>query len=418
MAITNSPRLGLTRWSSPSDAFRRAQLDGDHAAIDQLVAIDLQGSGLGDRPAPAIRGRFYTDLTTSLTYRDTGSQWHQVGASSEQTQVLIDAATVTQQHSTGTDANTLVDRTGLHYLLATSGNTNLPAGMTNPVALEVQKLGVGTTNAVVQHAYSLNSPRLRWHRYWDGSTWTAWTALGLSDLDNPTGNLSMAGYSITGLAEPNSSSDAATKGYVDARETAIRTYTDERVSQFMAWSAWTPFTPDHSQWAPNYNYSLVNTTGAGFMGAVPSQYRTRDQEVELYITYVIRNDSGTSNQPGGNFLHKFAVNLPTAIRPLSPRWKSINANYGGELSGSIQQLDVYGCSSSNTGYGTQNLIRPTTNSTSTLRRYNSSDEAPSISAQGIIWDNGTVGVNFNLLDMGSINSGTMFLITARFLYNL
>lgn len=81
MTVSSSPRLGLTRWSSADDPFSRGQLDGDHADLDNLVAIDLQVASLNARPAAAIRGRFCTvddGSTTPRTYRDTGTRWVEV----------------------------------------------------------------------------------------------------------------------------------------------------------------------------------------------------------------------------------------------------------------------------------------------------------------------------------------------------
>lgn len=82
MAVTASPRLGITRWSVGTDPFNRGQLDGDNGRLDDLVAIDLQGLRSA-RPAPAIRGRYYKSTDTGVLYRDTGAAWQVVGADLE-----------------------------------------------------------------------------------------------------------------------------------------------------------------------------------------------------------------------------------------------------------------------------------------------------------------------------------------------
>lgn len=77
MAVTASPRLGLTRWSAGTDPFARTQLDGDHAKLDDLAAIDGQGT-IAARPAFGIRGRYYYATDEGKLYRDTGAAWVEV----------------------------------------------------------------------------------------------------------------------------------------------------------------------------------------------------------------------------------------------------------------------------------------------------------------------------------------------------
>lgn len=80
MAVTQTPRLGITRWSnSDTDAFSRVQLDSDHAKLEDLAAIDRQGLR-ADRPAPGVRGRYYTATDTGVIYRDDGAAWSAVGS--------------------------------------------------------------------------------------------------------------------------------------------------------------------------------------------------------------------------------------------------------------------------------------------------------------------------------------------------
>lgn len=74
MAVTTSPRVGITRWSAATDPFTRAQMDGDNAKLDDVIAIDAQGV-LTSRPAAGIRGRYYFATDNGLLYRDTGSVW-------------------------------------------------------------------------------------------------------------------------------------------------------------------------------------------------------------------------------------------------------------------------------------------------------------------------------------------------------
>lgn len=77
MAVTASPRLGLTRWSAGSDLFRRTQLDADHGLIDANVALYRHGT-FNARPAAGVEGRFYyvtTGASAGTIYYDNGSAW-------------------------------------------------------------------------------------------------------------------------------------------------------------------------------------------------------------------------------------------------------------------------------------------------------------------------------------------------------
>lgn len=74
MAVTETPRLGITEWSDPDDPFTRAQLEHDHEQLENLVAIDLQGT-LAARPAAGIRGRYYYATDNGIVYRDNGATW-------------------------------------------------------------------------------------------------------------------------------------------------------------------------------------------------------------------------------------------------------------------------------------------------------------------------------------------------------
>jgi hypothetical protein len=77
MAITPSPRLGITRWSADTDIVSRAQFDGDHGKLDALIAMAIQGLA-ADRPAAAIQRRLYYATDTGVLSLDNGSAWVEV----------------------------------------------------------------------------------------------------------------------------------------------------------------------------------------------------------------------------------------------------------------------------------------------------------------------------------------------------
>lgn len=77
MAITSSPRLGITRWGAGTDPFTRLQMDASHAALEANSAMFAQGT-LASRPAFGKQGRFYFATDNLGTYYDTGTAWRDV----------------------------------------------------------------------------------------------------------------------------------------------------------------------------------------------------------------------------------------------------------------------------------------------------------------------------------------------------
>lgn len=82
MAVTQSPRMALTRWSDPLDPFTRDQMDDDHAQLEQRAAGYLIGATV-DRPAagPTNVGYLHVDDTTGVATFSTGAEWVAVGGS-------------------------------------------------------------------------------------------------------------------------------------------------------------------------------------------------------------------------------------------------------------------------------------------------------------------------------------------------
>ena len=79
MAITNSPRLGIERWSHGTDRHPpRAVWDAQQAILDDLVAIDRQYATLADRPAAGVRGTYCWVEENGVLYRDDGAQWRPI----------------------------------------------------------------------------------------------------------------------------------------------------------------------------------------------------------------------------------------------------------------------------------------------------------------------------------------------------
>lgn len=79
MAVTITPRWGLTSWSDDDDGWSRAQIEANFAELEAYGAKDEQGLE-ADRPTLPIRGRWYFATDTGNLYRDNGTTWDQVAA--------------------------------------------------------------------------------------------------------------------------------------------------------------------------------------------------------------------------------------------------------------------------------------------------------------------------------------------------
>lgn len=129
MAVTQSPRFGITRWSAGTDPLRRSQLDADHAAIEALAAIASPEGLLNARPPASTRGRFYYATDTGLIYYDTGAAWATIGAPPDLTPYARkDGATFTGNVTLGdADTDVLTVRAvevDTHTRSITNGYTN------------------------------------------------------------------------------------------------------------------------------------------------------------------------------------------------------------------------------------------------------------------------------------------------------
>lgn len=84
MAESNSPRLGLRRWSAPTDTFSRAELDTTHGQLEALVMIYREGT-LAARPSPSVAGTFYfvkddpTAANNGQMFYANGVSWTSIG---------------------------------------------------------------------------------------------------------------------------------------------------------------------------------------------------------------------------------------------------------------------------------------------------------------------------------------------------
>lgn len=88
MAETRTTRMSLPQWSVDTDSPSRDDFNEAFSNIETKAAIDEQGTRIA-RPAPGVRGRFYTvndpsdALLHGAVYRDNGTAWVIVGSAVE-----------------------------------------------------------------------------------------------------------------------------------------------------------------------------------------------------------------------------------------------------------------------------------------------------------------------------------------------
>lgn len=92
MAITNTTRLNIKRWSSDADEYTREHLDDSHRELEQRASVFLTGTATNRPPAGVSNAKgFYlsTDENSpsGILYYSDGVTWHQLNSS--QTAVAV-----------------------------------------------------------------------------------------------------------------------------------------------------------------------------------------------------------------------------------------------------------------------------------------------------------------------------------------
>lgn len=159
MAKSLTARLGLQRWSADTDTQERAEFDSAHAKLDDLAAMDMQGT-LANRPAAAAanRGLYYfvigdaTAANNDRFYRSTGAAWVEVGSAAYAS--LFGGSTIT---ASGAAVKPLVVK-GAASQAANLFEAHSSAGA---VLVAVTKDGIiEAETAILSNDYSVNQPVL------------------------------------------------------------------------------------------------------------------------------------------------------------------------------------------------------------------------------------------------------------------
>ena len=170
MTVTLSTRLGMTRWSSDTDAWSREQIDANFGQLEANAIIGTQGANAA-RPAAGVQRRLYLATDAERVYIDDGDEWYEllVAGVANATAVVftptggIAATTVaaalaeldTEKATTAALSAHTGAAAGAHAATAISyaGSTNLSATTVEAALneLDAEKLGTGHTTAAGAH---------------------------------------------------------------------------------------------------------------------------------------------------------------------------------------------------------------------------------------------------------------------------
>lgn len=223
----------------------------------------------GSRPAFGTAGRLFVDTTNAVIYRDTGAAWVQIYAfdASASTQAVGDSAsagtavTVSRgdhKHAmpafgavTGQTSYGAASGNGSAATIArsdhTHGTVSLSANAASAQAPgDTASNGSGTAPSKDDHKHSLpiwglvatmatantfgganavgttaEFSRIDHKHALPAHDGSAHSAISISSLSAPTGDVAWASHKITGLLDPTGAQDAATKAYVDSVATGL-----------------------------------------------------------------------------------------------------------------------------------------------------------------------------------------------------
>lgn len=186
MAVSSSLRLGITLWTTGSDAFNRDQMSASHNALETVAAGYQQGT---TRPAAAVslKGFFYHHETTDVTSYCDGSTWHDLTSFSTPTDTVVGGTNVEGV------ANTAARSDHVHALADFGTAVEMDGSLSS---------GVATTFARADHKHSIGA-----------STISASMLNGDTLTNDISGNAATATYADTaGAAGPSTTAETLVPG--------------------------------------------------------------------------------------------------------------------------------------------------------------------------------------------------------------
>lgn len=145
MSVTNTPRLGVTQWSSGSDPFNRSQLTGSFAALENVVAGYLQGTVRPSASTDYLGFFFFNTTGNALSYCDGAVWWDLVAGDGNFGSPV--ALTITS-----------VNNAGVQSTAARSDHTHGMPGFGTPSSIgTANSAGSGDTVARANHIHNIGS---------------------------------------------------------------------------------------------------------------------------------------------------------------------------------------------------------------------------------------------------------------------
>ena len=180
MAVTQTPRFGMTRWSDDGDPQSREDFVDIVDSIEALAMISVQGPRAA-RPAPGTAGRTFTVVgdgnadANGVQYFDTGTAWSTAGSALRLARAVAEAATDVPLAAKGAAAQSgdlqqwlassgavLASVSAAGVLMGSAGIHAGPGTKYSTAALDVTPPAAGSNGVIVRGAAGQTSSLQRW----------------------------------------------------------------------------------------------------------------------------------------------------------------------------------------------------------------------------------------------------------------
>lgn len=188
MTTYESPRLGVTRWTSDKDSFTRDHMESSNAALEATVMGYQQGTSRPD-PTEALAGFLYWNTATSVLSYCDGTTWVDTNDFGSAQDLVIGGSNIN----------------GVASSMARSDHTHTLPGYGSAVSLDgTGSAGVAATFARSDHKHSYDALSI------DGADIANESILNSKLTDNCIGASEMSNDSVTSTVLANNAINSST----------------------------------------------------------------------------------------------------------------------------------------------------------------------------------------------------------------